>query len=236
MQPYRLFPGAQLNFDHNFASDVGGAIYAAVHDTIDFYYSRNCFIRYHDLTVNTKDWDVTITFQNNSAGISSTMPEIPESVQLNQKLHDHRGARGSSIYAETILPCIRAADKSGSFDENPEDAFPEDVYHFDNYCKSENLCEIATAPSSLTVNPKTDKPYTYTDVLMIPPGEVFDLQLTAKDELNHTVHPVVFASIVPPSAPAALDSTFQLVCSRWHCTDQWDNQYHIFPRVVNIQS
>ena len=207
----QVFPGAKLDFDHNFASDVGGAIYAAVHDTIDFYYSRNCFIRYHDLTVNTKDWNVTIAFQNNSAGISSTISEIPEIVQPNRKLHDQHGARGSSIYAETILPCIRAADKSGSFDEHPEDAFPQQVYHFDNYCKSESLCEIATAPSSLIVNPKTDKLYTYSDVLMIPPGEVFDLQLTAKDELNQTVQPVVFASIVPPSASAVLDSTSQYV-------------------------
>ena len=207
----QIFPRTQLDFNHNFASDVGGAIYAAVHDTIDFYYSRNCFIRYHDLTVNTKNWNVTITFQNNSAGISSTVSEIPEFIQLNQKLHDQHGARGDSIFAETILPCIRAADKSGSFDEHPEDAFPEEVYHFDSYCKSDILCEIATAPSNLTVNPKTDKPYSDHDVLMIPPGEVFDLQLRAKDELNHTVHPVVLASIVPSSASAVLDSTSQYV-------------------------
>lgn len=207
----QLFPGAQLDFDHNFASDVGGAIYAAVHDTIDFYYSRNCFIRYHNLTVNTKNWNVTVTFRNNSAGSSSTVSEIPEFIELYQKLHDKHGARGSSIYAETILPCIRAADKSGSFDERPKDAFPEEVYHFDSYCSSDILCEIATSPSNLTVHPKTDKPYADHDVIMISPGEVFDLHLTAKDELNHTVHPVVFASIVPPSTLAALDSTSQYV-------------------------
>lgn len=102
----QIFPGAQFDFKHNFASDVGGAIYAAVHDTIDFYYSRNCFIRYHNLTVNTKDWNVTITFRNNSAGTTSSVSEIPEFIQFDQKLHDKRGARGSSIYAETILPAF----------------------------------------------------------------------------------------------------------------------------------
>ena len=49
-----IFPGSHLVFDCNYASDVGGAIYATVHDTIDFYYSRNCFVCYNDLIVNTK--------------------------------------------------------------------------------------------------------------------------------------------------------------------------------------
>ena len=206
----QIFRRVQLDFDHNFASDVGGAIYAAVHDTIDFYYSRNCFIRYHNLTVNTKDWNVTISFRNNSAGSTSIVSELPELFHLDRKLHAKHGARGSSIYAETILPCIRAADKSGSFNENAEDAFPKEVYYFDSYCRSESdiLCEIATAPSNLSIH---SKPYTDHNILMIPPGEIFDLQLKAEDELNHIVHPVVFASIVPSSALAALDSTSQYV-------------------------
>ena len=205
----QIFPGAHLDFDHNVASDVGGAIYAAVHDTIDFYYSRNCFIRYHDLTVDTKDWNVTITFRNNSAGTSSTVSEIPESFQVDRKLHDQRGAKGSSIYAETILPCIRAADKSGSCGEHPKYAFPKGVYHFEDSCKSDSLCEIATAPSVLMISPHADK--VDGDVLKISPGEVFDLKLTGQDELNHIVHPVVFASIIPPNTPAVLDSMSQYV-------------------------
>ena len=199
----QIFPRAHLDFDYNFASDVGGAIYAAVHDTIDFYYSRNCFIRYHDLTVNTKDWDVTIVFRNNSAGTNLIVS------QLDRKLREQCGARGSSIYAETILPCIRAADKSGSSDELPEDAFPKGVYHFDDNCKSDSLCEITTAPSILIISPPADK--IDRDVLKISPGEAVDLQLTGRDELNHTVHPIVFASVIPHNAPAVLDSTSQYV-------------------------
>ena len=200
-----VFPRSRVTFDRNLASDIGGAIFAAVHDAVDFYYSRNCFIRYHDLTVSTEDWETTIEFWNNSAGTSGTEPEML--FQLNPNSNKQHNVRGSSIFAVTILPCVRAADTSGSFTFQLEDAFPEKVYHFEEKCHhdtSERLCGIATAPSTLQIEPNSE-------VIKISPGELYNLQLTAKDELNHTVYPVVMASINPSSAAAVLDSTSQYV-------------------------
>ena len=202
-----IFQGSRLVFDSNYASEVGGAIYAAVHDTIDFYYSRNCFIRYHDLTVNTKQWNATITFLNNSAGSNAKL-----ATDRDKSHHQHVGARVSSIYAISILPCVRAADTSGSFRPHPGHAFPEGVYHFEDECYHDEfnrLCGIATAPSSLQINPVSDLLYYDSEILKVSPGEPFYLQLTAKDELNHTVFPVVTASIHPQNTHASLESASQ---------------------------
>ena len=207
----QIFPGAHLDFDHNFASDVGGAIYAAVHDTIDFYYSRNCFIRYRDLTVSTKEWNVIINFRNNSAGTGQTPSRVSAQSMANPVSDNQHRSRGSSIYAVTIQPCIRAADTSGRFNPHPEDAFPRTVYNFEDNCGSDHdsLCGVATPPSSLQINPQASK-YD-SNVLKVSPGELCDLRLTAKDELNHPVQPIVVASISPPNAHAVLDSTSQYV-------------------------
>ena len=206
----QLFPGAQLDFDHNFASDVGGAIYAAVHDTIDFYYSRNCFIRYHNLTVSTKEWNAKINFHNNSADSTKTLCGIFALPMASPVSDDQQRSRGNSIYAVTIQPCVRAADTSGRFSPEPEDAFPEEVYNFEDNC-GDRLCGVATPPSTLRINPQPD---TFaSNVLKVSPGELFDLQLTAKDELNHSVQAIVVASISTSLSDgyAVLDNTSQYI-------------------------
>ena len=207
----QVFPGAQLDFDHNFASDVGGAIYAAVHDTIDFYYSRNCFIRYHDLTVSTKEWNAQINFRNNSAGSARTLSSrISAQLMASPAPGDQQRSRGNSIYAVTIQPCVRAADTSGRFSPEPEDAFPEEVYNFEDNC-GDRLCGIATSPSTLQINPQAD--IFASNKIKVSPGELFDLQLTAKDELNHSVQAIVVASLSTnlADANAVLDSTSQYI-------------------------
>ena len=206
-----LFPGSHLVFDRNFATDVGGAIYAAIHDTIDFYYSRNCFIRYHDQTIPTKDWDATIKFWNNSAGSSTIPSEGSGQFPFDQESDDQHEVRGSSIFAVTICPCIRDADTTGRSDLNAEDAFPQGVYYFEDNCYQDDfhhLCGVSTAPVSLRINPPSD--LYYSEVLKVSPGESFNLGLTGKDELNNTVHPVVVASL-SRSANAVLDSASQYV-------------------------
>ena len=207
----QIFPRAQLDFDHNFASDVGGAIYAAVHDTIDFYYSRNCFIRYHDLTVSTKEWNAKINFRNNSAGLTKSFSGVFAASMASPASDDPQRSRGSSIYAVTIQPCVQAADTSGRFSPEPEDAFPEEVYSFEDNCDHDRLCGVATPPSSLQINSVDDNFASH--MLKVSPGELLDLQLTAKDELNHSVQAIVVASISTShsGAHAVLDSTSRYI-------------------------
>ena len=207
----QLFRDSHLVFDRNFASNVGGAIYAAVHDIIDFYYSRNCFIRYYDQTVDTKEWNATIKFWNNSTGVA--MSGVTVRFPSHREHHDQRGTRGSSIYAETIQPCVHAADTSGSAQLQPKDAFPRQVYHFQDTCyraESDNLCGVSTAPSYLNISPPADK-YSESTGLNVSPGELFNLNLTALDELNHTIYPVVSASLNSSCTSAVLESRSQYV-------------------------
>ena len=205
-----LFSGADLVFDRNFASDVGGAIYAAVHDIIDFYYSRNCFIRYHNQSVLTKDWNASIKFWNNSAGTHTNT--LSSQFQLAQDSDDKYEGRGSSIYAVTIHPCVRGADIAGSFRPQAKDAFPEGIYFFEDYCyynNSDRLCGVATSPSSLDINPHPDNCDSHYGMLKVSPGERFNLGLTARDELNHIVYPVVTASLqASPFTPNSSNLVF----------------------------
>ena len=50
----RLFSGSYVSFINNYASELGGAIYALAQDELGFFFSRSCFIHYKDVTVPAK--------------------------------------------------------------------------------------------------------------------------------------------------------------------------------------
>ena len=187
----RLFSSSYVSFINNYASELGGAIYASAQDELDFFFSRSCFIRYEDVTVPAKKWKVNVTFENNLAGPlsneedpSSPLPGIIEY------------AWGFSVFSVTILPCIQASDTTGERSLN--NTFPHDLgdpFTFSESCHS-SLCGIATAPASLEVNPEQ---LDSEGVLRLSPGENRNLSLTAKDDLNNIVSAVVTASVFPPS-------------------------------------
>ena len=78
-----------------------GAIYATAQDELDFYFSLSCFIHCVDTAMTAADWDVCVEFISNYyAGL--------------HQLDTSQGARGNSIYSETIiLPCLRVSDTTG---------------------------------------------------------------------------------------------------------------------------
>ena len=136
----RLFPGSKVLFKSNTATEYGGAIYASSHNDLDFYFSRSCFIRYSDVRTPTQDWDTRIRFEKNFVGQSYLttesdcghsciaynprpvrLPHIMDSSTANQN-------QGSSIYAESVQPCQRAADTTGTFTPTIEHMFPSDVF------------------------------------------------------------------------------------------------------------
>ena len=184
----RLFPGSSLKFINNHATGRGGAIYASAQDELDFYFSRSCFIHYVDITVPAVDWDVRVEFINNYAG--------------SHQLDTSQGARGNSVYSETILPCLLASDTTG--ERNIYNAFPHeggDPFTFIETCRGD-FCGIATAPATLEVS--TDQ-FDSNGVLKLSPGEKRNLSITAKDDLNNTVSTVIAASAFPPEI-ATIDS------------------------------
>ena len=79
---------SQLIFNNNTAYYSGGAIYYFSSGERDLIYSRNCFIRFQDITLPPDRWTSTFEFRNNTAS-------------------EHT----NSIYASTILPCAQDVNK-----------------------------------------------------------------------------------------------------------------------------
>ena len=75
-------------FLNNTAISKGGAIVYKSNNKLDFVSSRSCFIQYIGSTKSIEDRDITFQFQGNKAGTS-------------------KDAYGQTIYATTILPCVR---------------------------------------------------------------------------------------------------------------------------------
>ena len=196
----RLFPGSNVYFINNTATEFGGAIYVSSHNELDFYFSRSCFIRYSDIRVPTHEWNTSITFYYNYAGpsrpplplMSEQRPSIVFNPEYQQEPFDElEGTKGHSIFAVSVLPCIRASDTTGNFTPTDKHAFPENIFHFYEYC-GEDLCGIGTTPASLVVRGLDSD-----GVLRMAPGEMKQIFLEAEDELNHTVYPVVTAFASP---------------------------------------
>ena len=198
----RLFSGSYVSFVNNYASEFGGAIYASAQDELDFLFSRSCFIHYENVTVPAKRWNVSITFENNFAGPLSNVEDEPLSPVPGSG--DNEYVWGSSIFAVTIQPCIRASNTQITGDRFLNNTFPrepDDPFTFSESCSS-TLCGIATAPASLEISPEQ---LDEDGVLRLSPGENRNLSLTARDDLNNTVSAVVTASVLPPDV-ATVDS------------------------------
>ena len=194
----RLFPGSVVSFDRNTATEYGGAIYVSSHNELDFYFSRSCFIRYSDVRVPTYEWDTNVIFYLNYAGQFRPPKMFHPGLIFDPTPHrlpydDYMGTRGHSIFAVSVLPCIRASDTTGNFTPTHRHAFPERIFDFHEYCNGD-LCGVGTNPSTLSV-----RGVDFDGVLRMAPGEMKHLSLEAKDELNHTVYPVVTASTFPQS-------------------------------------
>ena len=179
----RVFPNSVLVFDSNVAYEVGGAIYAAATDELDFYVSRSCFIHYHDVLINVKNWDTKIIFKNNRAGPLSTSYHSHHVVILDQP-DNSTDERGQSIYSVSILPCWRAADTSGDKSLSLADIFPH-PFEFSNI--EPGTAHIATAPSSLEIDPEV---LDSEGRLHVVPGEVCTIPIIARDDLNNSVNAV----------------------------------------------
>ena len=226
----RLFPGSDVSFKYNTATEYGGAIYASSHNDLDFYFSRSCFIRYSDVRTPTQDWNLKMTFEKNFVGPPSYATSEsdcgppsrhcfaynPRTVRLPDNNMDRSTAdqkKGSSIYAESVQPCKRAADTTGNFTPANEHMFPSKIFEFDEYCNTTNdpFCGIGTTANSLVVGNLDSN-----GMLTMAPGERKPLFLEIKDELNRSVSAVVSVSV---SASNSTNPGYQLDRSSWYVTD-----------------
>ena len=199
----RLFSGSRVSFANNYARELGGAIFASAQDDLDFFFSRSCFIRYEDVTVPVREWNVHVSFRNNLAG-----PVLGMGSALNYSHNaQEEYAWGLSVYSVTILPCIQASDIPGR--QSLNNSFPHginDPYSFNEKCTG-SLCSIATSPAMLEIS--SDQ-LDSDGVLKLSPGERRNLSIIAKDDLDNRVYTVVTASVFPPNN-AHVDSASRFV-------------------------
>ena len=61
-----LYPGSQVRFESNHASELGGAVYATSPHQTEFIFSHRCFIS-HLYVQNPNNWNTSLTFISNVA-------------------------------------------------------------------------------------------------------------------------------------------------------------------------
>ena len=155
-----------LHFVNNSAYYKGGAIYHYSSGERDLLSSRNCFIRYYDITVHPENWTSSFYFEGNT---------IEYMIGNNKK--------NNSIYTSTLLPCIWGG-AFGNSDYNMHEVNKTFCWnnkwkykvHHDVYTSCTR--QISSAPSyyqSIEAN--------YTTV----PGKTIKLNLTVFDDLKHNV-------------------------------------------------
>ncbi len=172
----RTHPGANLTFVDNVATDKGGAIYFSSTDITDFMYTRTCFLRYSNITEHPDNWTASFNFVNNFAG-----------------------QYGHSIYADTILPCARAASTT-----DYHRVFHWKPFYYSDPNRKDN---IATAPAGISLGHN----YT-TEGIRVSPGEVFNLYPSGIDNLNNLVMSVYRASVSGAnSSEVEIDSSYTYV-------------------------
>ena len=121
----KVYPNSYVSFVKNTAVDEGGAIYVVSDDTIDFLYSRSCFLQYSDNTVDPNKWKVLFCFDSNRANV-----------------------KGHSIYATSLFPCSRSTSFDGSKHTNITEVFRWKSFNFSN--DSRHLT-IATDIGNITI-------------------------------------------------------------------------------------
>ena len=78
-----LYPGSQVIFDSNYASELRGAVYVTLPHQVHFFSPHSCFISYGDSPLsNPREWNASIVITNNSADY------------------------GRFLFTDSILPCL----------------------------------------------------------------------------------------------------------------------------------
>ena len=115
-----LYPGSQVLFDSNNASELGGAVYATSPHQTEFIFSHKCFVSFKGRYFNDPDkWNTTITFAHNSAKY------------------------GYAIFTDSVLPCVKLI---GGIYTNITAAFQWNTFKITPFT---DQYTIATSPASI---------------------------------------------------------------------------------------
>ena len=98
----QVYEWSRFYFKYNKAELYGGGIYWESIGNRNLISSSNCFIRYQNIYVDPTDWKVSFYFSKNQAGIS-----------------------GNSIFATTLLGCLRGGNQYNKLNIDPRKDYQE---------------------------------------------------------------------------------------------------------------
>lgn len=163
-----MYPGSHLNFSHNQALELGGAVYSEGQFGERYnMYKEECFIRYYKSTVLPTSWNTSFSFLNNSAA----------------------GVTGNStIHVTSLLPCAWPVGSSPVADVRRALCWQGWVYDNQNAETMESCSAyITTAPAGFN-NSRTNLIYQ----VSVYPGHSHPIPVRVKDDYGNIVSSVVY--------------------------------------------
>ena len=158
-----------IEFVHNHADTLGGAIYHHTIDQNDFITGSTCFIEYNDSVKESKPENVTFHFNNNNAGVG-----------------------GVSIYADTFgnchHRCVKRPVKNGILNVHYITKCIGNFTYSDELNDCNNFGFASSAARFVFGNPNQLK-------YSVIPGSVLNISFDIKDEFNRTAHPLMSVSV-----------------------------------------
>ena len=158
-----------IEFVHNHADTLGGAIYHHTIDQNDFITGSTCFIEYNNSVKASMPENVTFHFNNNNAGVG-----------------------GVSIYADTFgnchHRCIKRPVKNGILNVHYITKCIGNFTYSDELNDCNNFGFASSAARFVFGNPNQLK-------YSVIPGSVLNISFDIKDEFNRTAHPLMSVSV-----------------------------------------
>uniref|UniRef100_A0A1X7U8R7 Uncharacterized protein n=1 Tax=Amphimedon queenslandica TaxID=400682 RepID=A0A1X7U8R7_AMPQE len=156
--------GSSLYFIDNSALYKGGAIYSFRSGERDLISSRNCFLRYENVSTVPEEWNVTFVFQNNT-------------IQLK-----HDSDKYNAIYATSLLPCLWGGPFGNATYQNISKVFCwSQSWAYKDKNGNYLPCEFNGISSSPVTYNSSDTIYSK------KPGQTFSLYIDLYDQLNNNV-------------------------------------------------
>lgn len=185
----KLFSGTSFEFTNNSATDHGGAIYVEHIGLLVQNTSRNCFIRFHDITISPYEWNANFIFNGNTA---------------NKK--------PNSIYATSVLSCILGRGY-GLFNDNSID----NVFCWNNELVTQweynSQTDTATCKSQIVTGIDFLK-NNYSNEgsrLQVIPGKRTPMELLARDNQYENVTENLVVQARSDTPGISIDSSFNYI-------------------------
>ncbi|XP_065889783.1 uncharacterized protein [Dysidea avara] len=172
---------ANLKFTANQAYSKGGAIYYVSNSERDFISTQKCFLFYYDTSAEQFNWNTSVQFEDN---------------------HD---LQNKSIFSTTLLPCVWGnLPGSSNVDQSTVNKVFNGTFHYNNDPQSH------TANNSMTDAINIKISINKTNPVQIPPGKLYQLNITSRDEVGNQVNPVFFVQTLNPNV-SVVDSTTKYI-------------------------